>query len=182
MPLKGQRMSEEHKQNISLAKIGHSVSIPTRNKIAKTLTGRKHTEQWKAQQSERSRLWWQNPENREKQAKCMAALERRQLAPWKGKKLSAQHRRHISEGVNKTSQLLRLKHKELIFETAKDLEKQGFRSIIVDVRSEVPQPDLIAIKHGKVYAVEIEIGRTKPRFKKYLNYNPYDDVWWLQRK
>jgi len=75
MPLKGQRMSQEHKQKISLAKIGHPVSVDTRTKIAKTLRGRQHTEEWKAGQSLRSKLWWQNRENREKQAKCMAALE-----------------------------------------------------------------------------------------------------------
>jgi len=182
MPLKGHRMSEEHKQNISLAKLGHSVSLDARTKIAKKLRGRKHTEEWKAQQSERSRLWWQNPENRKKQAKCMAALERRRLAPWKGKQLSEQHRKHIREGVKRTTQALRLKHKEVIFETVKDLEKQGFRCVVIDVRSEVPQPDLIAIKNGKIYAVEIELGRIKPRFNKYVNYNPYDDVWWIQNK
>lgn len=172
-PNKGKHFSKQHKANLRNAIL---------NAIKEGKLPRVQTEEEKQRRTESLQQLWQNPDFREKQAKGMRKLERQVLAPWKGKKFSMEHRRHISEGLMKTIQPLRLKHKQLIFETAQDLEKQGFRSIIIDVRSEVPQPDIIAIKDGKVYAVEIEIGRTKPRFHKYSKYNPYDDVWWVQRK
>ena len=59
-----------------------------------------------------------------------------------------------------------------------ELEKQGFRCIpMTDVL-----PDIIAIKDGKVYAIEVEYGN--PNYSKYteLVKSRYDDVIWILRK
>lgn len=59
-----------------------------------------------------------------------------------------------------------------------ELEKQGFRCIPITRVI----PDIIAIKEGKVYAVEVEY--KTPNYDKYTDEvkNRFDDVIWILRK
>ena len=58
-----------------------------------------------------------------------------------------------------------------------ELEKQGFRCIPIGKVI----PDIIAIKNGKVYAVEVEYGR-HPNYSKYNDVKKYfDDIIWIIR-
>jgi transposase len=68
----------------------------------------------------------------------------------------------------------KLNHKEAVLAESKNLETQGFRCIpLIDVI-----PDIIAIKRGKVYAVEVETGKS-PDYTKYEKIDYYDDVFWI---
>jgi len=68
--------------------------------------------------------------------------------------------------------------KERIIKEAEELKKQGFRIIpLIDVF-----PDIIAIKDGKIFAVEVEYG--KPNYNKYTDEirQYFDDIYWIIRK
>ena len=67
----------------------------------------------------------------------------------------------------------RTNHDQLLLEEVAKLEAQGFRCIpLVKVL-----PDAIAIKDGKVYAVELET--FSPDYDKYQKVDFYDDVIWI---
>ena len=69
---------------------------------------------------------------------------------------------------------------ELITEEMNNLEKEGFRIIPIG-RNHDPKPDVIAIKDGKVYAIEVE--SSKPDYDKYCeNKLYYDDIIWILKK
>ncbi len=68
----------------------------------------------------------------------------------------------------------------LITEEMDNLSKQGF-SVIPIGRNRDPKPDIIAMKDGKVYAVEVE--SSKPDYEKYgENTKYFDDIIWVLRK
>lgn len=79
-------------------------------------------------------------------------------------------------GFKKKSRESFLRHEELVKEHAKLLEEQGFR--VFPICRGLPRPDIIALKNGKVYAVEV-VRRSKPNYEKYLETNPYDDIIWI---
>ena len=94
-----------------------------------------------------------------------------------GKKLSKEHRRKISE-ASKGRNGVAIAFKRVMAEIP-ELEKQGFRCIPVDHKI---TPDIIGIKDGKVYAIEIEY--RNPNYEKYNEETKkyYDDVIWIIRK
>jgi hypothetical protein len=62
-----------------------------------------------------------------------------------------------------------------------ELEKQGFKCFPLTRII----PDIIALKEGKIYAIEVEYaqGRQKRKISKYKNFDyKYDDVIWILRK
>jgi hypothetical protein len=66
-----------------------------------------------------------------------------------------------------------------ILEEARKLEEQGFR--VIPITNVIP--DIIAIKNGKVFAVEVEYGSC-PDYTKYddTRYRQFfDDVMWIIR-
>jgi len=72
-------------------------------------------------------------------------------------------------------------HNKLIDEELKKLEKQGFRCINVGA-SNIPKPDIIAVKNGKVYAIEVEtLAHKLPNYDKWNNTNIFDDIIWSIR-
>lgn len=99
-----------------------------------------------------------------------------------GKKHSKETRRKISESnKGKGDSSLRLCYQRILREIP-ELEKQGFKCIPVGHKV---TPDLIGIKDGKVYAIEVEYTKTrKPNYAKYTDEikNYYDDVIWILRK
>lgn len=120
--------------------------------------------------------------------------------PKKGYKQTLKHRRSISLSSPKYwlgkhhSEETKLKCKLIqrdgkanaikgwirILKEIPELEKQGFRCIPITKVI----PDIIAIKDGKVYAIEIEYG-SKPDYAKYdkNNYRDYfEDIIWILRK
>jgi erythromycin esterase-like protein len=67
----------------------------------------------------------------------------------------------------------RKSHDKLLLEHLEKMSNQGFRVIpLLGVL-----PDGIAIKDGKVYAVELET--TSPDYRKYSVTHAYDDVIWI---
>ena len=66
-------------------------------------------------------------------------------------------------------------HDFLIFEQRKKMELEGFKVITL----KKVLPDLIAIKNGKIYAVEVETGSQRANYKKYEKVKDYDDVLWI---
>ena len=137
------------------------------------------------------------------------------IAFWKDKKLSAEHRRKLSEAQRVASRTrkqavidpetrkranqkrsesmkkrwrnpdYRLKltgrqwsgenHDILVKQKCEALQSQGFRCLPIGLVS-CPKPDIIAIKDGKVIAIEIE--RREKRLSKYVGVTWYDDVIW----
>ena len=61
-----------------------------------------------------------------------------------------------------------------ILEEIPELEKQGFRCIPIGQ----PIPDIVAIRDGKIYAIEIE-RQKNPNYKKYEGIEYYDEVIWV---
>jgi hypothetical protein len=83
---------------------------------------------------------------------------------------------------SKGKQWTKTLHTEAVLEEVKRLREQGFLAVPVDN----PQPDIVAFKDGKVYAVEVELpsGRYHPNpdYTKYERIpNLYDDIIWIIR-
>src|SRR3990167_5365979 len=68
-----------------------------------------------------------------------------------------------------------LAHKRILDEVPK-LEEQGF--LCIPITSVIP--DIIALKDGKVYAIEIEY--QKPNLEKYERSKWFDEVVWIIHK
>jgi hypothetical protein len=80
----------------------------------------------------------------------------------------------------KVAELIRKRQKEHDLEVMKvmrNLEEEGFRVIPIDTTG-FPIPDLIAIKGGNVYAVEVS-SEDHPNFEKWNIEHPFDDIWWV---
>ena len=84
----------------------------------------------------------------------------------------------MPRGTTKTeAKTYQERHREAVIKQVGLLESKGFRCVRVDSR---PIPDIIAIKDGKVIAVEIKEGKCeRPWFGKYKGFRGYDDVWWI---
>lgn len=87
--------------------------------------------------------------------------------------------KQISDSVSHT--LKKHKHfNEDILPKSKELEEQGFRCVPVGNGPVVP--DIIALKDGMVFAVEVENGLKEPNFTKYQDTGAmqyYDDIMWI---
>jgi len=65
-------------------------------------------------------------------------------------------------------------HSFLINEQKEKMQADGYR--VISLSGVIP--DLIALRDGKVFAVEVETGSQQPNYKKYENRKDYDDVIW----
>lgn len=88
----------------------------------------------------------------------------KRIAPLKG-------RRHGFDAIAITDKRIK---EEMI-----ELEKQGFRCVPVGGKV---RPDIIGIKDGKVFAIEVEY-RKSPNYSKYDGDNRkyFDDIMWINR-
>ena len=62
------------------------------------------------------------------------------------------------------------------------LSSQGFRCVQLVTK---PRPDIIAVKDGKIFAVEVDMLHNiydSPDYKKYTNINYFDDIYWVTKK
>jgi basic membrane lipoprotein Med (substrate-binding protein (PBP1-ABC) superfamily) len=64
-----------------------------------------------------------------------------------------------------------------ISEIAKQLANQGYR--VIPLHHGYPVPDIIAIKDGNVYAVEVVSNTEQINPNKYINTNCFNDIWWI---
>lgn len=133
--------------------------------------------------------------NRKKISNTLLKYYETHSSPFKGKKMTDSQKLKISQSRigKKMSEITRekmkstwskfgqygkiapIRSKERIHAEIADLELQGFRCIpITHV-----VPDIIAIRDGKVYAIEVEYG--KPNYQKYTETirQYYDDVIWI---
>jgi len=67
-----------------------------------------------------------------------------------------------------------------ITNVAKQLEQQGYR--VIPLHHGYPVPDIIAIKDGNVYAVEVVKSLKQITPQKYINCKYYNDIWWVVYK
>ena len=73
-------------------------------------------------------------------------------------------------------------HNAAIKDEMKKLESQGFRCVNVGT-TKVKKPDIIAIKNGKVYAVEVEtLAQGNPDYNKWEGTTVFDDIIWVIRR
>mgnify|MGYP001576210258 CR=1 FL=1 len=166
MPKKGQKhtnesrlkmkrsFTDEHRKAIGLAHKGKIVSKETREKIGKTKLGNKY--------------WFGRKHTDEAKRKIGEKHKGKILSKETIEKL----RIHSTNNRN-----VKLSWERIKLEIP-NLEKQGFKCIPI---TEVI-PDIIAIKDGEIYAIEVERG--KPNYKKYdkNNYRKYfKDIIWLLR-
>lgn len=156
--------TEAHKKHMSEALKNLKNTNPEgyeRMKKGRDWNGRKHKEETKIKANlSHKKYYHEHPEAREKISKQRT-----------GSKLSLETRNKISLGMGKTYQR--------ILDEAKILEKQGYR--VIPIAHVIP--DIIAIKDGEVYAVEVEYGN--PNYDKYEknDYEKYfDGVIWLIKK
>lgn len=98
------------------------------------------------------------------------------------RKLSKLHKNKVISETTKTkiSKTVRKRMPEvfnLIEIEAKKLESQGYR--VIPITHVIP--DIIAIKDNKVYAIEVESGKTKPNYAKYTDKikKRFDDIVWI---
>jgi len=81
-----------------------------------------------------------------------------------------------------TARKVKNRHAKAVMEETRTLESQGFRCIPVEQQLGVPVPDIVAIKDGKVYAVEVT-HEERPSYWKYNTFKEiYDDVIWIKRR
>jgi len=126
-------------------------------------------------------LKW-NKESKEKMSATLKQQYRKEgrKGAWDGKKFSEEHREKIGSahrgrktGFNAVAVTDARIKKEIV-----ELEAQGFRCVPTggNVR-----PDIIGIKDGKIYAIEVEY--KKPNYGKYTDEAKayFDDVIWILR-
>jgi len=83
-------------------------------------------------------------------------------------------KRHTEE----TKKKIREHHNELIMQELPFLKAQGFKIIPIGLRN-FKLPDIIGVKDGKIFAIEIDRGNTNFR-KTYQG--DFDDIIWIVRK
>ncbi len=155
MSLKGVKQTEEHKRKIGEA-----------NKIAKKLFFQ--TEEGIKQKKELS-LMYLGKENPEHSKRLL------------GKSISQEHKDNIGKarrGKKTGFDAIAITDKR-IKEEMIELEKQGFRCVPVGGKV---RPDIIGIKDGKVYAIEVEY-KQSPNYLKYNGENRkyFDDIIWINK-
>lgn len=115
--------------------------------------------------------------------------------PWnKGKTLPAELRLRISKSLENQKQSRSTRNKRRLSSVGRtqlntvqlayakilkeipELERQGFRCIPIGKII----PDIVAIKDGKIYAIEVEYSR-RPKYSKYDGQSIFDDVMWILR-
>lgn len=150
MAFKGSKKTEEHK-----IKIGKSNSIALK-KFYRTKKG-------KEQKIKFSKMT--TGSSRPNQSKLMM---NRKTSFATRKKIGDAHR-----GTKKINTIAVVDKR--IEEEISSLSSQGFRCVPVggSVR-----PDIVAVKDGKIYAIEVEY-KKRPDYSKYKNTDCFDDIIWI---
>ena len=89
-----------------------------------------------------------------------------------GKKLSEETKKKLSKNIIKVN--------DRILKEIKEYQENGYRCVPTGGKV---RPDFIAIKEGKVLAVEVEYG-SNPNYSKYTEKDRlfFDDVVWIIRR
>jgi len=126
--------------------------------------------------------YMRTPEAREKARTSMLSLHRHCSYETKLRiSLKARGRKHTEESKRKMSEskknvtLSLENHKRWVSDTQRKLQQEGFRTILIAK----PLPDIIALKDGKIYAVEVDDGFSFGDTLKYNVPHGYDDVIWV---
>ena len=70
-------------------------------------------------------------------------------------------------------------HDRALQEELANLETQGFKCIPIGMLG-FPKPDIVAIKDGKIYAIEVELSCAN--YSKYKDLKCFDDIIWIVRR
>ena len=70
-------------------------------------------------------------------------------------------------------------HDEALKLELEEIKKQGFHCIPIGLLK-YPKPDIIAIKDGKVFAIEVELSTID--YEKYNNVKDFDDIIWIDKR
>lgn len=149
-----------------------------RERLEKTWSknrGRKFSENHKKKISELRKKEW-SLGLRKGGWKCSKETRMKMSQAKKGKKFSEEHKRKLSI-ANMGKNPVQIAHNRIIQEIP-GFEKQGFKCIPVGGKI---RPDIIGIKNGKVYAIEVEYG--KPNYLKYTEEHKkwFDEILWILR-
>ena len=101
-------------------------------------------------------------------------------SPRKGKNHTKETKEKLSIIVNEKLKKNPNMFKEWSEEHEKSIEEEKLILELKDYKCTTMdhcRPDIIAMKDGKVFAVEVEFG--KPDTNKYIGNNFYDDIIWL---
>lgn len=190
---KGRHRTKETKEKLS-----ESLKISPKN-----WKGKHHTEEAKRKISEGLKEYYKTHDAPSKGKHCSEKTKKAVSKANTGRKFSKEHkrklslahsgRRHTKEAKEKISKASiesqreesgPSKHYIKILEEAKNLESRGFR--VIPLGKVVP--DIIAIKDGKVYAIEIESKVRRAGSNYYQKYDIsdmkkyFDDIIWIIRR
>jgi len=70
-------------------------------------------------------------------------------------------------------------HDEALKLELEEIKKQGFRCIPIGLLR-YPKPDVIAIKDGKIFAIEVELSTID--YEKYNSIKDFDDIIWIDKR
>ena len=164
----GRKHSEETKKKIGATKVGKSRPLEMRKKLSLLKTGSKLSEETKRKISEsmrgRNGYWFGKKLSEETKSKLRVANF--------GKKLSEETKKKLTKNIVKVN--------ERILKEIKEYQENGYRCVPTGGKV---RPDFIAIKDGKVLAVEVEYG-SNPNYSKYTEEDKlfFDDVVWIIRR
>jgi hypothetical protein len=153
----GWKLSEETKRKLSASHTGivswnkgKHHSAETKLKMSKIRKGRVLTEGWKQKISD--------------------TLKGRSIGI--KHKCSKEHKNKLSYANAHATSI----HQKTVLNEINRLHLQGYKTLNGDLK---PHPDIIAVKDGKIYAIEIEFGR--PNIAKYNDIDFFDDVLWIKK-
>lgn len=186
---RGKHRPEAVKKKISDAHKKIGISPATRDGYKLFRTGLKLPEEWKDNIGSGVKQFYNNnPKKREEKSDEMKnILENNPIIVENSRtRLENLWKRDRNTMVTKMREN-RKKHLTLhvteILNSMKNFEKDGFRCIPVDHTVANVQPDFIAFKDDKIFAVEVEVGRhAKPKPQKYKDITYFSDIIWIVKE
>jgi hypothetical protein len=118
---------------------------------------------------------WQDPELAKKRIKGLEKTWKTKEHKERGRNIWITRRQELLAKFKRSVEY----HKSSVMEHTRELEEQGFKCYPIGA-GDVPVPDILAVKDGKIYAVEVEIGPGKPDYQKYATVNFFDDIIWIR--
>ena len=135
----------------------------------------RQTKEYRQKISEKTKQQWKDPIKRARLLAGIRSEETRKKISEASKKQwsNPEYRNRVIKKIRETRK--RRVHEAYIQKFIEEYEKQGFKCIPISYGMGVPIPDFIAIKDGKVYAVEV-MYKKRPNYSKYQNCKYYDDI------